>query len=215
MKDLTAEVKQALLAPFQAAEVRVRTQPYVAAFLRLVVNAERASGGCVLWKSSVSKDGYGMVGIRLNGKRLNDYAHRVSYEIHKGGIPEGLVIDHKCRNRRCVNPDHLEAVTNKINILRGTSPAAFAAARNCCIHGHEYTFENTYFYKDGSRACRKCNCEYQRRRNAQKPKSPPQTHCLRGHEFTQENTRLHNGKRHCRKCAVISTRNARMMVKAA
>jgi hypothetical protein len=215
MKDLSSEIKQALLAPFEAAEIRIKTQPYIAAFCRRVKRAIYDENGCLVWRGAKHSSGYGSISIRLNGKQYSAYAHRVAYEFAKGPIPDGLVIDHLCRNRACVNPDHLEAVTDRVNILRGESPAACSARRSCCPKGHSYTEKNTYFYKDGSRACRKCNCENQRKRNALKPKSPPQTHCLRGHEFTLENTRLYNGRRHCRKCAVIYARNVRAMEKAA
>jgi hypothetical protein len=71
--------------------------------------------GCWLWIGALDKEGYGVFGI--NGKQKR--AHRVSYEAHIGKIPDGLCLDHKCRVRCCVNPSHLEAVTNKENIRRG------------------------------------------------------------------------------------------------
>ena len=83
-------------------------------------------------------------------------AHRVAYELMRGPIPDGLTLDHLCRNVGCVNPDHLEPVTMKENILRGYSPAAQAARRDECAHGHAYTPENTYRYANGSRRCRIC-----------------------------------------------------------
>ena len=87
----------------------------------------------------------------VNGKQT--YAHRFSYEFYKGKIPDGFQIDHLCRKRDCVNPDHLEAVTQKENINRGlvnTSKNSF------CKNGHEFTSKNTYTTKEGYRQCRVC-----------------------------------------------------------
>jgi hypothetical protein len=80
--------------------------------------------------------------------------------LHVGPIPEGLTIDHLCRAIRCVNPAHLEPVTNAENIRR----AALANARSHCPHGHEYTPENSYFDPKGGRRCRECQRLAQRER---------------------------------------------------
>lgn len=82
-------------------------------------------------------------------------AHRVAWLLFRGPIPDGFQIDHLCRNTRCVNPDHLEPVTQRENILRGTAPAAINARKTHCIRGHEFTPENTLHYA-GHRACRAC-----------------------------------------------------------
>lgn len=89
------------------------------------------------------------------------YVHRIVYEHFNGSIPEGLTIDHLCRNHGCANPRHLEAVTNRENVLRGTSPNAENARRTHCKRGHEFTPENTY--KLGSRrGCRTCKTAWRR-----------------------------------------------------
>ena len=108
---------------------------------------------CWLWSGAKNKDGYGS--IRIEGKTVS--AHRVSYELRFGSIPQGLVIDHVCRVHHCVNPDHLEPVTNEENLRRGIpNPAALNAVKTHCKHGHEFTPENTYMLPVGGRGCRTC-----------------------------------------------------------
>lgn len=94
---------------------------------------------CWVWIGTAIQAGYGS--LRINKK--HHLAHRLSYQIHKGKIPAGLCIDHLCRNRRCINPEHLEAVTQRENILRGISPGAIGARASACSHGHPFVPENT------------------------------------------------------------------------
>lgn len=114
------------------------------------------TNSCWNWKGSQNGTGYGKV--FLNKKYW--YVHRFSYELHIGKIPEGLVIDHLCRNRACANPEHLEAVTQKINIQKGLSGKHtnhFNNFKTHCPQGHEYTKENTYFRKiKKNRRCKIC-----------------------------------------------------------
>ena len=122
------------------------------------------TGFCWEWDSSLSRDGYGKITVGRISKCYS--AHRVAYTLLVGEIPAGLEIDHLCRNRRCVNPDHLEPVTQEVNRLRtptradGTyRPAWITSGKNVtghCIRGHEYTELNTYTYKDGRTECRTC-----------------------------------------------------------
>ena len=117
--------------------------------------------GCYLWKASTTRDGYGK--FWFEGKTVQ--AHRYSYQRWVGPIPEGLQLDHTCRNRNCVNPFHLEPVTQRENSLRGESANA---AKTECSQGHPYDEENTYIYLNGGRACRTCNTAHHARYQARK-----------------------------------------------
>lgn len=112
---------------------------------------------CWLWIGHVDPGGYG----RFAPNRMKNWiAHRWSYEYHVGPIPEGLHIDHLCRVRNCVNPEHMEPVTKRENTLRGYSLAAQNARREECVNGHRFTSENTYFKTTtrgtNERHCREC-----------------------------------------------------------
>jgi len=108
--------------------------------------------GCWLWTAYCSKDGYG----KFHSNRLdNTLAHRVSYEMYKGKIPEGMQIDHLCKVRCCVNPDHLEPVTQQENIRRGETGINFRSVTHC-PKGHAYDEANTSFKKSGARRCNAC-----------------------------------------------------------
>ena len=107
---------------------------------------------CWEWIGAMSVDGYGVC-RRL---RRNLYAHRVVYESFVGQIPSGLVLDHLCNNKRCVNPHHLKPVTQRENILRGAGTSAAHAAKTECLKGHPLSGENMKIGKRGSRVCITC-----------------------------------------------------------
>lgn len=111
-----------------------------------------SSSGCWEWTGPLSTAGYGQ--LFIEGK--NRPAHRISYEAHVGPIEDGLHIDHLCRNRKCVNPSHLEPVTPLENIMRGEGIMAQNARKTHCDRGHEFDAGNTYLMPDGNRMCRTC-----------------------------------------------------------
>jgi HNH endonuclease len=127
--------------------------------------------GCWEWTGGGTKNGYGT--LKLSG--ATKLAHRTTYELFVGPVPVGLELDHLCRNRRCVRPDHLEPVTRTENILRGEGPQVARdrhAAKTHCPQGHEYTSENTRTYPGGvdrKYLCRSCvQCDRVRSRDAQR-----------------------------------------------
>lgn len=111
------------------------------------------TSGCWKWGAWSNGKGYGLV--RINGKSY--LAHRISYEIAYGEIPKGLVIDHICNNTKCVNPSHLQAITQQQNILRSTKHISKErASKKQCIRGHNLFGDNLYIRKDRRRACKLC-----------------------------------------------------------
>lgn len=119
---------------------------------RFLAKVVKMPVGCWVWTAVKNKAGYGM----FKYDKLRS-AHRVSYMHFVGPIPEGMVIDHLCRNRSCVNPEHLEAVTATTNWERGFGPALINREKTHCKHGHEFTPENTIPNSSGGRQCRTCS----------------------------------------------------------
>ena len=120
---------------------------------------------CWLWTGWKS-EGYGrfFIGSRTDGTCRDILAHRFAYELLVGNIPKELQIDHLCRIRACVNPMHMEPVTQQVNILRGQGYSARAARVTHCPQGHPYDLLNTFIDKgrQGGRHCRICGRGYAR-----------------------------------------------------
>lgn len=125
---------------------------------RFMAKVDRRPDGCWVWTACRVWNGYGQ--FRVAGKTV--YAHRFAYELLVGPIPDGLELDHLCRNRACVNPSHLEVVDSRTNTLRGDGPAAQNARKTHCAHGHELTLENIWRSGRNSRLCRACSLDRQR-----------------------------------------------------
>lgn len=139
------------------------------------------SGGpdaCWPWTAHLEGRGYGAfrLGSLRDGSRRMVQAHRLAYELLIGPIPEGLTIDHLCRNRICVNPAHLEVVSQRVNTLRGATITADFAQRTHCPQGHPYDLFNTYTTPAGHRLCRACR----RERGEKRTKSWQQERRLEG-----------------------------------
>ncbi len=127
----------------------------------------KKTSGCWEWLGKPDAYGYGT--IRFNGKTWK--AHRLTYTLIFGEIDKGKDLDHLCRNRLCVNPKHLEQVTNRENILRGMGRGAMAARMSICANGHTLSGRNLYIApKSKKRRCRICNAETARKWRSKKLK---------------------------------------------
>jgi hypothetical protein len=149
-----------------------------------------ASGDCWEWTGSRTPKGYGQVLVKIDGKWHNRRAHRLVWVALCGPIPGNLSLDHLCRNRGCVNPDHLEPVTERLNKLRGFGLPAMRARQLHCIRGHA----NWTVKKSGSRQCLDCASLYTSPAWESNTNLP---YCKRGHERKKESL---TSQRACRVC---------------
>lgn len=123
---------------------------------RFASKVEVDASGCWLWQAGLNRNGYGR--YMLSGSNRDVVAHRYAYEVATGNpIPDGLVMDHLCRVRHCVNPEHVEPVTQRENLLRGQTRTARQVAATECPAGHPYAGDNLYVNPSGDRLCRECH----------------------------------------------------------
>lgn len=148
-----------------------------------------ATGDCWEYVGGHSSDGYGSYGS--NG------AHRFAWTLLVGPIPNRMELDHLCRNVRCVNPDHLELVSHRTNVLRGRGMGARNARKTHCPKGHPYDESNTYLYPRGGRGC--LTCARTGERATSRPKS---TVCKYGHQYDL----LYRGQQMCSICMKAANR---------
>lgn len=148
------------------ADVSVRTgnppgRPPIAPIDRFWTHVSFDTNECWSWTARLDKDGYGYFNVGHGSREQR--AHRFAYTTFVGPIPDGLVLDHLCRNRRCVNPAHLEAVTVRENVIR--AGRVRTANVTHCPHGHAYDEANTYVHPiKGGRVCRACRTANERLR---------------------------------------------------
>lgn len=120
---------------------------------RLWSHTDLSTTDCLLWNGAVNKKGYGVIEV----SDRNWLAHVLAYFLVKGPVPSGKVLDHLCRVHNCINPDHLEPVTDRENILRGVGIAAVNANKTECIRGHALSGSNLYVNPtNGKRKCKTC-----------------------------------------------------------
>lgn len=164
---------------------------------------QRKPDECWPWKGTINQ-GY--------GRFQKQQAHRIAVLRSGRTIPDGLVVDHVCRNKSCVNPSHLRVVTQRINCIENSeSPPAKNIVKTHCPKGHPYNAENTILRdrKHGlQRSCRECANEHLRSYNAKKRGGPPigpqkKSHCKRGHELNELTTRKTPRGRSCLSCERI------------
>lgn len=177
---------------------------------------EVSAGGCWIWTGKANDGGYGR--IDHNGKSYR--AHRAAFEAFRFTIPDEMVLDHLCRTRLCVNPDHLEPVTSVTNVKRG-----IWTTRQSCVNGHEFNDANTYWFR-GYRCCRECHRLNEKKRNARLREGKTnnhfkfRTHCPQGHPYDEHNTlvftRPDGGKgRQCKACNSARNKRRREKLKEA
>jgi hypothetical protein len=136
-----------------------KPKPDRALLERLFSRTIRGPGGCWLWTGGKS-DGYAM--LRVQGRMVR--LHRTVYEQLVGPVPSGLEIDHLCRVRCCLNPEHMEPVAKRVNILRGEGACAVHARKVTCVRGHPLSGENLEIEGGKFRRCKQCRRDGQMRR---------------------------------------------------
>ena len=177
---------------------------------------------CWIWNGYTERNGYGR--ITVNDKPYS--THRLSFLLFKGELKENLVIDHSCRNRACLNPEHLRQVTQRENCHENSRASCHLnSLKTHCPKGHEYTEENTKTkttkYGVG-RACKECARAYARSKYVKRqPKEKiERTACPQGHDYNESNTYVslnRNGTKvkNCRACRTTANRKYKQKAKVA
>lgn len=130
---------------------------------RLAARTVESDSGCWIWTGQLDESGYGK--FKMRGRRSTG-SHRASWLVYRGDIPEGLVVDHLCRNRACVNPWHMDLVTVRVNTRRGEMAGRVGHAKDThCKNGHPFSGANLYVYRERSGYVRRVCIECRRRRS--------------------------------------------------
>lgn len=140
----------------------VRLRAYGTALERFLAKIQVAPNGCWEWSGCHGKLGYALLSVNKDGHWTTVNAHKFAYENLVGPTPIGKELDHKCRNPGCVNPEHLEPVSHKVNCQRGISGELARIrqlSKDHCCHGHPFDETNTQIRKNGSRRCLICHRE--------------------------------------------------------
>lgn len=164
----------------QAFLPRSNTQRYCCAECSFADNAYPIPvTGCWGFVGTRLPTGYGQIscGTRKDGTPVNRYAHRFAWELSNGPIPDGLVIDHRvCRNKWCVNPDHMVVCTDLENRRQPDGAVGIELAATHCDRGHPYVADNVRYDRKGHRNCRACQVERWRRKQAKRAKGAANGH---------------------------------------
>ena len=197
---------------------------------RFMCKIEVQPNGCWRWTGKPNRQGYGR--FWLDGK--SRYAHRIAHEHFIGPIPDGYEVDHLCHTRDASCPggicdhrlcvrwtdDHLEAVTERENVMRSRGRAPANAAKTECDEGHPFDGGNTFFDSRGDRGCKTCQKRRLKdwakvNRPADGPSNAAKTHCPNKHPYDEANTRISRGRRTCIECTRKKDREGKARRRAA